>query len=330
MGMRRAGLGCVTQWFLGMDAGGTRTRAVLVDAAGRVGGRGEAASANPHNVGMETARKRLVAAAMTAWAQAGEAFQPARHAFLGCAGVRSRAEICAMQAAAESDGLGPAGEVTVRNDLHNALTGGLWGRPGIALIAGTGSNCLGQDPSGAVFMCGGWGWLLDDEGSGLGLTLAALRAVARAADGRGRATSLTEAALAFLGIMEADELLDRLYVRPWTHEELAEFAPVLMRHAEEGDAVARGILEAGARSLGGLVAGTARALDFPEGAEVVLLGGCARGNPFYRDMVEKAVRNSGGHFRLTESVGSPLAGAALNALKAGGIHSLPDPDRCKL
>lgn len=313
----------MTPWFLGLDVGGTHTRAVLVDAAGRVRGIGQAASANPHNVGIRTARVRLHEAASSAWTSAGKVFQPARHAFLGCAGVKSRREILEMRALAEGEGFAAAGDVTVENDLHNALAGGLGGRSGIALIAGTGSNCLGRDARGKTFLCGGWGWLLDDEGSGFGLAMAAMRAVARAADGRARPTSLTAAVLAFFGIAEPDELLACLYVRRWTPGEVADFAPVVMRHAAEGDAVAKGILLAGARALAGLVAGAVRALEFPRGADVVILGGCGRSGPPYQELVERELSAACPGIRLLEPEGSPLAGAALNALQFGGIRPLP-------
>ncbi len=313
----------MTPWFLGMDVGGTSTRAILVDAEGRLIAHGRAASANPHNVGMATARVRMVEAASAAWAAAGKRFQPARHAFLGCAGVKSRSEVYEVRAVAESDGLAPAGEVIVENDLHNALSGGLSGRPGIALIAGTGTNCLGRAPDGKTFMCGGWGWLLDDEGGGFGIALAAVKAVVRAADGRGRSTSLFPAVLAFFGISEPNELLACFYTRKWTPGNIAKFAPVVVRHAADGDMVAGKILASGARSLAGLVTGTMRALDFPEGPEVVLLGGCGRSGPPYQSLVEKTLRDCCPAIRLVDPEGSPLAGAAINALKSGGVHPLP-------
>lgn len=318
--------GVMKSWFLGMDIGGTSTRAVLVNPDGRVMGVGRAASANPHNVGRDVVRARLGEATAAAWASAGRKIRPARHAFLGCAGVKSRTEICEMRALAEGEGLAPAGEVVVANDLHNALAGGLSGRPGIAVIAGTGTNCLGRDPRGEMAMCGGWGWLLDDEGGGFGLALAAVRAVARAADGRGSPTSLVPAVLTFFGVSEPDELLSWFYGRKWTPAEVAGFAQVVMRHADAGDEVAGEILAAGARALAGLVSGARRALRFPGRAEVVLLGGCGRSGPPYQKLVERELKSACRGIRLVEPEGCPLAGAAFNALRSGGVDPVPALD----
>ena len=310
-------------YYLGIDGGGTHTRAVLVTANGQVRATGEAGPANYHNVGLATATANLRAATTAAWTSLKLPFQPAVSAFLGCAGVKASIDIAQLTAAAENAGLAPAGEVTVTNDLHNALTGGLAGRPGIALIAGTGTNCLGRDASGATFMCGGWGWLLDDEGGGGGLAIAAMRAVARAADGRAPATQLLPALLAFLGLSEPNELLARLYVQPWTPDQLAGFAPVVVRLSSEGDATARALLDSGARALAALVAGTAHQLHFPNGPEVVILGGCARSGPPYQPLVEAAIRAAVPGAKLVEPAYSTTHGAALNALRTAGISPLP-------
>jgi len=238
--------------------------------------------------------------------------------------VKSRQDKLGIHAMAESLRLAPVGKVTVENDLTNALSGGLSGRCGIALIAGTGSNCLGRDPGGKIFMCGGWAWLLGDEGGGFGLALAAVKAVTRAADGRGPQTSLLPAVLAFFGVPEPDDLPACFYVKKWTPGDVAQFTPILMRHAAKGDKVAKEILTAGARALGGMVAGVARALDFPGNRpEAVILGGCARSGPPYQGVVEREIKKACPGVRLIEPEGSPLVGAAFNALQAGGIHPVP-------
>jgi N-acetylglucosamine kinase-like BadF-type ATPase len=309
--------------FLGVDGGGTSTRAVLVEASGRVIGQGEAGPSNYHNVGIPDALANIQSATWKAWEQANQTPRVPSAAFLGCAGIKSSTDIARFTSAAETAVIAPAGEITVANDLHNALTGGLSGRPGIALIAGTGTNCLGRDATGHTFMCGGWGWLLDDVGGAMGLTLAAMRAAARAADGRGSETLLLPSLLAFLGLSEPNEMLARLYVDAWSADELAAFAPVVIRSAGEGDATAVRVMNEGAEALAELIAGTAVALDFPEGPEVVLLGGCVRSGAPYQPLVEAAVRKRCPKARILEPENTPVYGAAWNALRAANIHPLP-------
>jgi N-acetylglucosamine kinase-like BadF-type ATPase len=153
--------------------------------------------------------------------------------------------------------------------------------------------------------------------------LAAFRAAAKSADQLLPPTRLLPAALAFLGLAEPDELLARLYAQPWSPEELAGFAPIVTRLAGEGDRAARGVLAEGAEALGALVAQCARALDFPAGPEVVLLGGCARSGEPYQPLVEAAVRAACRRAHLVAPAHSPLHGAALNALRLAGITPLP-------
>ncbi|MBL9215182.1 MAG: ATPase [Opitutaceae bacterium] len=309
--------------YLGIDGGGSHTHAILVSPRGRVLGRGEAGPSNYHGVGLKVAGANLRKAAERAWADAGQPFQAAAAAFLGCAGVKAERDAARVTAEAEGVGLAPAGQVTVVNDLHNALAGGLAGQPGIALIAGTGTNCLGRDATGATCMCGGWGWLLDDEGGGFGLAVAALRAAVRGADGRIPPTRLLPAGLAFFGLTHPDELLARLYVDAWTPDEVAAFAPVVMRLAEEGDAAAIGVLRNGAAALAGLVAGAAKPLSFPAGPSVVVLGGCARSGSPYQPMIEAAIRRLCPEARLGAPALSPVHGAAVNCLRAAGCDPRP-------
>jgi len=306
--------------FLGIDAGGTTTRAVLLDPTGRVLGLGSAGSGNYHDAGISTAVRNMGLAAEEAFRASGERLSPVRALFAGCAGVKSRTDIDRITAALWNLGLATGGAVRVCNDLHNALAGGLSGRPGIALIAGTGSNCLGRDVSGNSWMCGGWGWLLDAPGSAFGLTLSAMRTATREADGRDMRGALLPALHGFLGISEPDDLVARLYYEKWMPKNLAAFAPVIMETARQGDAAALRILREGARALAELVATTASRLDFPSGPEVVVLGGCARSGDPYQPLVEASIREACPNARILEPAGTPLRGAALNALRLAGAN----------
>jgi N-acetylglucosamine kinase-like BadF-type ATPase len=309
--------------FLGVDGGGTKTQAVLVRQDGRILGEGQAGPSNYHYVGLAKAVANIRDATHAAWKASRHKQTSVAGAFLGCAGIKSSQDMTRLVSAAESAGLAPAGDIQVANDLHNALAGGLLGRPGIALIAGTGTNCLGRDRSGQSFMCGGWGWLLDDVGGGLGLAMAAMRACVRSADGRGPKTPLLPSLLAFLGLSEPDELLARLYVEKWSHEELASFARIVMRHASEGDKTAIRVLRQGASALAELVVGVTKHLNFLKGPEVVLLGGCARSGAPYQPLVEEEILKACPSAKLRTPEGSTAVGAAINALRLGNISPLP-------
>ena len=86
--------------------------------------------------------------------------------------------------------LAPEGRIGADDDARIALAGGLMGRSGFALIAGTGSVSIGLNTSGEIVRAGGWGPMFDDVGAGHWLGLEAMRAAVRAFDGRAENTLL--------------------------------------------------------------------------------------------------------------------------------------------
>jgi N-acetylglucosamine kinase-like BadF-type ATPase len=309
------------EFFLGIDGGGTGTRAILVNRLGCVLGLGESGPSNYHNVGTEVAGKNLKTAVDLAKEEANLSGETPSSVFIGCAGVRSKSDQATVRDCAVAVGLrGPRDEdLVVCNDLHNALSGGLGGRHGIALIAGTGSNCLGRDESGQTFMCGGWGWLMDDVGSGCGLAVDAMRTAVQMADGRKERTKLLQVVMRFFGANEASELLKILYTQSWPPEALGELAPEITGLAAEGDPGAIGVLRRGAAGLAALVATTRRQLAFGAEVDVVLLGSAALSGMPYQSLVESSIAQQCDGVRFVRAACSPLEGAALNALRMAGI-----------
>src|SRR5439155_10166096 len=130
-----------------------------------------------------------------------------------------------------------------------------------------------------------WGYLLGDEGSGYALGLGALRAAARAADGRGPATRLGADVLRELRLGGPSELV------PWLHggggrgrEEVAALAPLVRTAAAEGDDIARRLLEEGAAELAAAAAAVARRLGLEGRAvPVAVAGGVLLGDAAYRE-----------------------------------------------
>lgn len=307
------------QFYLGFDAGGTRTRALLVDRDGAVHGVGLGGAANTNNLGREGAVRGLIETAEAAWRALGATRRPAAACFIGAAGIKSAADCASLGQAAAEAGLAPPARCIAANDTEAALAGGLPGRPGIALIAGTGSFCLGRDATGRTARCGGWGWLIDDVGSGFHLGREALRAAAFAGDGRGAPTLLSGEVFTRFHVREVDELLAAFYAPLPSATSVAELAPLVSRAAAAGDGVAQDILRRGAQGLAELVQRVAAALTWHEPPEIVTVGGVARSGAPYQPLIETALAAAVPGARVVAPAMPPVAGAALRALELGGV-----------
>jgi glucosamine kinase len=213
---------------LGVDAGGSATRAVLVDD-GEVLARFEEP---PLNVLLQAdAFERLVALIRGSGAAA---------AGLGLAGLRGRehaAEIGRRLAAATGV------DVLVVDDTEAALAGAFGDRPGIVVVAGTGSNALGRGGDGSIVRAGGYGFLLGDEGSAYWFAGQALRAALRSHDGSGRKSGALEAAVTAEYGLDFDGIVRLVYSAPADRQLLARLAHTVM--ALENDPVMADILDAG-------------------------------------------------------------------------------------
>jgi glucosamine kinase len=215
---------------IGIDGGGTNTRAALAAETGEVLGIGLAGPSNYDDVGVAIARRNIGAAVRQAWQQAGRKRRPADAAFLGMAGVVSDDDRATIRQIAEQLRLAPPDRIGVDHDIRIALAGGLAGQPGIALIVGTGSSCYGRTADGRSWRAGGWGHLLDDFASGYYLGLQAMVAAVRAADGRSPQTRLLPLVMESLGLRDINELMRRLYYEGMSRAAIAALGPSLARH----------------------------------------------------------------------------------------------------
>jgi glucosamine kinase len=300
--------------LLGIDGGGTRTRAVLTDARGEVQGQGESGGCNYHNVGADVALARMVEACNGA----GWRGQQAAALFVGTAGVKAAADSSALEAARLKSPLAAVRSVFA-NDSENAHAAGLAGRPGVALIAGTGSIALGRSVDGRSSLSGGWGWLIDDAASGCWLGQQALHAVARAVDGRGPATALRASLLRVLGVEDPHTLLQRIYVGEFSAADFARLAPLILTAAREGDRVAHELLARGAALAAELVDAAASGAGLPPDAEIVLIGGIARSGPPYQPAIEAAIRARLPLARFAEPEFAPVIGAVIRAAQLARV-----------
>jgi N-acetylglucosamine kinase-like BadF-type ATPase len=157
----------------------------------------------------------------------------------------------------------------------------------VAVIAGTGSACLGRIPGGPPLKVGGWGHLLGDEGSGYDLARRALSLATRTADGRAAAGSVLRAALDHYGLADADGLVARAYADT-APAAVASFARPVVGMAEAGDADTRALLDESAADLALLAATVARRLGL-SAAPVALAGGLLAASAYLRDRLVAAL-----------------------------------------
>lgn len=196
---------------LAIDAGGSSSRAALLDATGRLLGSARAAGANPTSSGVDSAAAQIADAAASALAVARVSepsltIGPGSTVAITQAGQLSDAYRSALLAR-----LVPLGfdRLVIESDLLGMYGSGSVAPEGIVLVAGTGS-VAGRISGGTVVQeVGGTGWLLGDGGSGFWIARRILRAVTADLDGLGPRTSLTELVSAAMG----------LPTRPSTHDE---------------------------------------------------------------------------------------------------------------
>jgi glucosamine kinase len=224
-------------FVIGVDGGGTHARAVIADDSGAEIARGEAPGAVVTLLDPGAAASAVTAAVRAAAERAGLTL-PGAFLWAGLAGAGHERSRAAVEGALTRAGLARA--VRVGTDAEAAFHAAFEGRPGVMLIAGTGSVAWARGPAGRVRV-GGWGQQLGDEGSGYAIGLAALRAAVHAEDGRSAPTRILPCLLSELGLDDPMELI------PWaaaaSKAEYAALVPLVARAADEGDAAARRILD---------------------------------------------------------------------------------------
>jgi N-acetylglucosamine kinase-like BadF-type ATPase len=238
-------------FWIGVDGGGTRTRAVVAGEDLVPMGRGASGPANASTRPLPLIVETVLEAVGDAAASAVVSTARAERVGVGLAGVESAGLVAPLTAALEEH-LG-AGRVLVTTDARIALAGASPGDPegpGVVLIAGTGAIAYGRSGDGAEARAGGWGPLLGDEGSGYAIARQGLAAVVRDLDGRGPKTAIRE--LLFRserGIHTLEELLAKIYRTEGGAGDVAAYFPIVLAAAKAGDAEARRILGEAGREL---------------------------------------------------------------------------------
>jgi N-acetylglucosamine kinase-like BadF-type ATPase len=225
---------------LGIDGGGTRTRASIV-AGEQVLAHAEGGSIKRLRVGAEAAEANLRALLTEVYTEAGVTGMHAASVGVASAalpGIHEWITAVLRDFAVERS--------EVVGDEIIALDAAFQGGPGILQIAGTGTNCIGRAPDGGRECAGGWSSRLGDEGSGYWIGLHAVRRALHAYDCE-QPTRILERVGEIWCTPTLEALVNLGDSTPGP--DFAALAPAINELAEAGDAVAVGVLRQAAADL---------------------------------------------------------------------------------
>ena len=265
---------------LAIDGGNSKTDAALVARDGTLLGRARGPGSNPHIVGTDPAFAILRGLVDELAGPAGPAGRPggaalAAHVCACLAGADLPDEEASLGALLAEQGWGLTSALV--NDTFAVLRAGLvspGGRPwGVAVTCGAGINCVGVGPDGTEVRFLSLGEVSGDWGGGESLGRDALWWANRAEDGRGPATVLRDAVAAHFGLAAVREVAVRVHRHQIPEDALLDLAPVVLRAAGDGDAVAAGLVSRLAEEVCTMALAAIRRLGLAGQPVPVILGG---------------------------------------------------------
>jgi N-acetylglucosamine kinase-like BadF-type ATPase len=296
---------------IAVDGGASKTHLALVAPDGDLLACVRGPESQPHNVGFERALEVLDGL----YAEAGAA--RAEIAQLNMAGVDFPSEEEDLRRAVESRGW--ANRTVVGNDTFAVLRAGTGRGWGVAVVCGTGINCVGVSSDGRHARFPALGRITGDWGGGSDVGYAALSAAVRGQDGRGPETSLQRVVPKHFGLdtpLEVAEAIHRGRIRV---RRLLELPPVVFAEARH-DPVAAGIVERLASEIVAMARVALERLDLTSEPTEVLLGGglLQTGDGLLSSTVETELRAIAPEAIVKAPSSPPIVGAALLGLDAIG------------
>jgi len=299
-------------YYLGIDAGGTKTICVLGDES-RTLVRATGGSIKHMRVGEEQAALNLQGVVKDALTQVGILGEAVAASCVGTAGSRIPSYAAWVK---ESLSEQVGGSIEICGDEEIALDAAFPGGAGVLVVAGTGSNIAGRTSTGVVVNAGGWGPALGDEGSGYWLGHTALRAAFRAHDW-GEPTMLLVKLMDFWGQPNLGEVV--AYANQIPIPDFSTLTPLVAECAEAGDAVCTQTLLDGGRFLADfalLAYRKMRAAEPGAPAAFAFTGSVLANIPMVLDQMTESIRQALPTASIAREPVDPLEGALWRARHA--------------
>ncbi|GLX71417.1 kinase [Paenibacillus glycanilyticus] len=310
--------------FLGIDAGGSKTHALLTDENGRVLGRGSGGNGN-HQTAFQAARTEIDRACSEALRQAGATKEEIDFAYFGLAGADREPDYAILRPMIHSLDF-PRHAIAC--DTMIGMRAGTRQSYGAVIISGTGFNAAARNANGEELQYGGFGYLFGDgQGSGSDLAIHAFRAAVRSWEGREEPSVLTELVPRQMGYTSVLEMYEDALdngIQP-----SRTLSQTMFEAAALGDLVAIRILEEAGHEHGNAVNALIRRLGMEHDSfDVVLTGSvfAKGGTPHMINAVKAAVAKVAPHANLAKLTIDPVIGAVMSAMDSSGIPISAETD----
>lgn len=301
---------------IGMDGGGTKTAAELCDASGNVLATATGGPSNFQVIGVETAARTIMDVVETCCHSVGCAPEQLDSLVAGLTGAGRPGDQERMRQAivAEASRRGrPLRRARIDSDARIALEGAMGGRPGVIVIAGTGSIVFGKAADGCVHRSGGWGRIVGDEGSGYAIGRELFRAVAASIDDRSARTILPRLLKESFALGTQEAIITAIYRENF---DIASVAPIVMDAAKKRDAVGRKILSNAAKDLIAVIAPVVAKVRgrSRNAVPIAFIGSLLTTKNFYSTQVRTLLQRTVPGARVRPAKAPPVHGAVLLAL----------------
>jgi N-acetylglucosamine kinase-like BadF-type ATPase len=310
------------RYFLGVDAGGTKTHALVADETGQAVGFGLAGPGNWESVGYERLARNLLDITTQALEMAKISISQIAGTGMGLAGYD-----WPSQRQAHLDAIQPLKlpcPLEIVNDATLGILAGAAEGWGISVVSGTGCNCRGwsRDHKKEGRVVGGGSHWSGEAAGGFDILARALRAVTFEWVKRGPATALTPAFLQQTGAKDLDDLVEGIYLDRFDLN--PGMILLVFEVARQGDLQALEVIRWAGRELGKMAVSVINQLDMQnELFDIVLIGSLYDGHPLMTKSMRATIHRTAPGARLVRLTVPPVVGGVVLGMQAAGQDARP-------
>lgn len=307
------------RFFLGVDAGASKTHAVVLSSEGSIVGFGEGPCGNHEVNGFAGTQASVRRSLEGALASAGLELSRIERAVFCMAGVdvpSDSVEIPKQVLDPLLNGL----PYLLKNDAYGCLRGGTLDPFGVMINCGSGQVAVGRNRAGMEIRVGGYGWEFGDYAGGNVIMHSAVAAMIRAVDGRAEPTALVDMILQSSGHPTVEAFLERGY-RDLAYIWSLGIPKLVFRASLQGDAVARRILLSVAEEMAFTAIALIQRLAMEsETFDLVTAGSVFKGeDPIFNETIQDKVHQIAPGACFRAPLYPPVVGAGLLAYEWGGL-----------